>query len=37
VAVNEEEFLKLQEKTGISVISGRDGKHFKPEATKMKT
>jgi hypothetical protein len=35
VAVNRE-FLKLQERTGISVISRWDGKHFKPEATEMK-
>jgi hypothetical protein len=36
VAVNRDEFLKLQERTGISVVSRRDGKHFKPEATEMK-
>jgi hypothetical protein len=36
LSVNREEFQKLQERTGISVISRRDGKHFKPEATDMK-
>jgi hypothetical protein len=36
LAVNREEFLKLQERNGISVISRRDGKRFKPEAIEMK-
>jgi len=36
VAVCREEFLKLKERTEMSVISRRDGKHFKPEATEMK-
>jgi len=36
VSVNREEFKKLQERTGISGLSRRDGKHFKPEATDMK-
>jgi hypothetical protein len=31
VAVNRKEFLKLRGRNGISVLSGRDGKDFKPE------
>ena len=36
VAINREEFLKLQWRTQIPIISRRNGQHFKPEWTEIK-